>query len=149
MPAYSFMPQFVDPIRARTKGGTIRAPRRAANRGIHSVARQSVGGHAYPGEVLALYCRQRHPRGFLITHAACIDAEPVLLRFDAVVAVLFPIAGRVFHRRAQLDAFARFDGFGDFDEMAAFWQHTHGAPEFAGWHIRWLPLPAELDLLDA
>lgn len=45
---------------------------------------------------------------------------------------------------AGLHAFAVFDGFENWPELAAFWRATHGAEidTFTGWHIRWLPLPA-------
>ncbi len=143
MPAYSFQPRFVEPIRAGTKGGTIRAPRKAANCGIHSTARQAIGGHAYPGEELSLYCRQRQPSGFLITHKRCVAVEPVHLDFR-YFKISLDQSLLLFASDKLLDAFAAFDGFTDFNEMAVFWSRTHNVDTFDGWHIRWLTLPREI-----
>jgi hypothetical protein len=48
---------------------------------------------------------------------------------------------RTCHYAIGLEAFARFDGFDSWSDMAAFWRETHGVDKFDGWHIRWLPLP--------
>ncbi len=135
MPAYSFKPQFVEPIRAGTKGGTIRAERRHPN-----ISRP--GGHARVGEMLSLYFRQRHPTGFLIRKPTCIATEPIHLNFRwDRVETRDDTHSLVVMMRGQLDPFARFDGFECWDEMRRFWTAPEHTEVFRGWHIRWLPLP--------
>lgn len=120
MVAYSFKRQFVAPILSGSKGGTIRAPRRH--------------GHARPGEGLQLYTGMRTKHCRLIRRTTCIAVEEITLHFHARGIL---IGDRLISRNADLDSFARFDGFNDFDEMSGFWP----VARFSGWHIRWLPLP--------
>lgn len=143
MPAYSFMPQFIEPIRAGTKGGTIRAERRIrpADRTL-----PRPGGHARAGEPLYLYCRQRHPSGFLMGRERCLASEPIHLNFDwDRVETRDDNHAFVVLMGQQLDPFARFDGFGGWEQMRHFWLEMHHTREFDGWHIRWLPLPFSHD----
>jgi hypothetical protein len=154
MPAYSFQPRFYEPILIGTKGGTIRAPRRSGNvrgYGRSMIRTEQVGGHAYPGEELALYVRQRHPTGFLIDRKACVAVEPILLDIGRGGRIFLKSSSLVLCMPDRLDAFARFDGFEDFTALAEFWRATHNsrqAPDgpgvFDGWHIRWAPLPEEV-----
>jgi hypothetical protein len=143
MVAYGFMLQFCQPIAdgldgGDGKGGTIRGDR--------------VRGHAQAGDHLQLYYAMRTKQCRLIGRAVCIETRPVKLDFSAHAVVLerstpsFPRGQRVivFERVRQLDAFARFDGFGDFGEMRDFWKAEHDARIFDGWHIRWLPWPPAL-----
>ena len=149
--AYSFKARFVEPIRAGTKGGTIRKPRSSAGnirgygRTMHRV--ELVGGHAFPGEKMQLYCQQRASGGFFIAEKRCLAVEQIRLDF---VSGQFLLMGRVDGAKVpvlraiegdRLDDFARFDGFADFAEMADFWKQTHAESVFEGWHVRWLPLP--------
>lgn len=143
MVAYSFRPRFVEPIFDGTKGGTIRAARRAANRGMHSTARAVFGGHAYPGEELQLYTGMRTKHCRLIARKQCLAVEPVELNFELRRVLLADDVRMLsLDRPRDLDAFARFDGFADFDEMTVFWRDE--GQVFEGWHIRWLPLPEAL-----
>lgn len=147
MPAYSFQPRFVDPIRAGSKGGTIRAQRRIPASWSEFARARRPGGHAIAGETLALYCRQRHPSGFLIGEQQCRSALPILLDFAGDGRIV--IGARTVHYAFGLEAFARFDGFEEFAAMAAFWREAHGVDHFHGWHIRWAAWPPELgDYLD-
>lgn len=143
MPAYSFQPRFVEPIRAGTKGGTIRAPRKLSWTANHK--RSETGGHAWPGETLMLYCRQRQPSGFKITDRTCLAVEPIFLDFAGdgriVIGPRLQGTARTVHAAIALHAFANFDGFESWPELADFWLETHRADHFHGWHIRWLPLP--------
>lgn len=143
MPGYSFQPQFVEPICAGTKGGTIRAARR-----IPQTVRP--GGHARPGEPLYLWCRMRHPSRFKIGERECLGAEQITLCLPTTNAgvMLGPVIDRAGSFRqiitgtAELDAFAIFDGFECWGDLVAFWRSTHrNQAQFDGWHIRWLPLP--------
>lgn len=144
MPAYNFHPRFAEPILAGVKGGTIRAPRRPGNRGIHTVARQeATGGHAYVGEDLSLYTGMRTRQCRLIARKTCLGVERIALHLRAG-AVLFPRRdiARYIDGAAALDDFARFDGFPDWVSLTDFWRAMHGdIADFIGWHIRWLPLP--------
>lgn len=141
MPAYSFQPQFVEPIRAGTKGGTIRAERRVPAKWSTYARDRHPGGHAAPGDSLYLFCRQRAKGGFPIGERACVGVEPVWLDFCARPRIDLRYSGITMRTPDDLDAFARFDGFAAFGEMAHFWESKHRTDAFIGWHIRWLPLP--------
>ncbi len=145
MPAYSFQPRFVEPIRAGTKGGTIRAARKP---GANPYLSPRPGGHARPGEELSLYCRQRHPSGFLIARKRCLACCSITLNFNRDHVEVHDGKWLPCYRTPEeLDAFACFDGFESWRELAAFWRTTHGdnISLFDGWHIRWLPLPGYPD----
>lgn len=121
MPAYSFRARFAEPILAGTKGGTIRAPRKPANRGIHTVARQAkTGGHAYPGEELSLYTGMRTKHCQLIARKACIAVERIRLDFGHDRLILNGVLQSC--SITSLQAFGIFDGFTGWDDMREFWQ---------------------------
>lgn len=149
MVAYSFKRRFVAPIlvglgysesalfnlsEAKPKRQTIRAERRKR--------------HARPGEELQLYCAMRTKSCILIGRARCTDAQPIrlyfarpdnrgILRNDSVRCA----ATGWLQRAKQLDAFARSDGFEDWNAMRAFWDEEHdGIREFEGHIIFWEPL---------
>jgi uncharacterized protein YqfB (UPF0267 family) len=126
MVAYSFKAQFAEPILAGTKGGTIRADRRR---------------HARPGEELQLYTAMRTKQCRLVARKECLAVVSIMLDFRRRIFTLDD-ASFVGMEPAELDALARFDGFASFDEMASFWTDVD---HFEGWHIRWLPLPADLE----
>jgi uncharacterized protein YqfB (UPF0267 family) len=120
MVAYSFKERFAEPITSGTKRQTIRAERKR---------------HARPGEVLQLYqgMRTRHCR--LILRAQCLDVKPI--RIDLVEQTV--TAGiECINTRKALDAFARRDGFSDWDDMHDFWMIEHSGKEtFSGVLITW------------
>jgi hypothetical protein len=148
MPGYSFQPQFVEPIRAGTKGGTIRLARRMPAKWPDWTKAKKPGGHARQGERLMLWCKLRTPQAFYIGERECVGAEPIHLvtKIGDPNQIAFPDRNLMLHARRDLDAFAVFDGFEDWDGMAAFWRSAHGdLAQFTGWHIRWLPLPAAID----
>jgi hypothetical protein len=126
MVAYSFQRRFAEPILEGRKGGTIRPDRRR---------------HARPGEELQLYVGMRTKQCRLIARKTCVAVSPILLDL-AFRSVVWPGCRGLIHCAADLDAFARFDGFQNFDEMTEFWRQTHAVELFTGWHIRWLPLPS-------
>lgn len=144
MVAYNFQSRFAEPILAGTKGGTIRAtrrlsPARIGARGLDVVAEERPGGHARPGEMLQLYTGQRTKQCRRIADRKCIAAEPIeLLLFEQKILV----GQQSIEKRTGLNLLAVFDGFADFDEMIEFWSP---AKHFAGWHVRWLPLPKLCD----
>lgn len=131
MVCYSFQPRFVEPIRAKVKGGTIRAHRKR---------------HARPGEQLQLYCRQRRPDGFkIIDDVTCLRVNEI--EFDITDhrnPLLISNGVEIPAWSLQADQFARADGFGissdqvrEFHQMVAFWRCAHGAILFRGVHIIW------------
>jgi hypothetical protein len=126
MVAYAFKKQFAEPILDGRKGGTIRADRRR---------------HARPGEELQLYTAMRTKQCRLIARKTCVAADPITLNFVSFGMGYIICGGRCLRRQTELDAFASFDGFQSFTEMAKFWAETHGADDFHGWHIRWAELP--------
>ena len=138
MTAYSFKARFAEPIIAGTKGGTIRAPRNGRPTGI-----PRPGGHARPGEMLQLYTGMRTQQCRRIADKRCLAVAPILLFFGGLPEIIVgPREDGLRYRSAEsLDCFARFDGFDNFDQMAGFWD----SDAFNGWHIRWLPLPLDLD----
>jgi len=153
MVAYSFQRRFVEPILGGTKGGTIRAPRKAVFGGRGGPARYRAavsGGHALPGDEMQLYTGMRTKQSRLIAKFRCLEVAPIELLFVERAVLIgngIKFLLRI-DRTRWLDIFARFDGFADFDEMHAFWRNTRASrrpgeegPEFSGWHIRWLPLP--------
>lgn len=142
MPAYSFQPQFVEPIRLEVKGGTIRAHRKIPASWSTTARNRRPGGHARPGEELSLYCRQRHPSGFLITSKVCKWVHPILLDFAGDGRIVYGDHADTIHAAIGLALFARFDGFESWEALRAFWHRTHpGLDHFRGWHIGWHPLP--------
>lgn len=148
MPAYSFQPRFALPIIRGDKGGTIRATRKRSFGSMKAVKRwHETGGHAFPGEPLALYTGMRTANCRLITNKVCEATEPIELNFETGDVAFGPSESNRLHiSGALLDVFARFDGFESWAELTAFWRETHGpvGDVFKGWHIRWLPLPAEI-----
>jgi hypothetical protein len=80
----------------------------------------------------------------LIARRECLAVVPIVFDFqlgEQITIIIGEGAGRWFVRGDRLEAFARFDGFPDFKTMRGFWKEARG---FNGWHIRWLPLPAEI-----
>lgn len=144
MVAYSFKPQFVEPILAGSKGGTIRSVRRGSGDAVRAgrgpggsvIFAPRPGGHAFPGEELQLYTGMRTKHCQLIARTRCSDTQPITLdfRLNRISLGYFP---PIILRGANLDRFAEFDGFSNWAEMQKFWSGT----SFFGWHIRWLPLP--------
>ncbi len=130
MVAYSFKERFGEPIIDGSKGGTIRADRKR---------------HARPGETIQLYTGMRTRNCRLIGSRTCLAVEPITLGLGRYPAV--KLGGRwTILDGPRLTLFAQFDGFADWNELLTFWFAAHGAIEsFSGMHIRWLPLPADLE----
>lgn len=133
MVAYSFMEQFIKPIRARTKTGTIRA--------------LSKRRHARPGEQLQLYYHQRRADGFkIIDDLPCLRVNEIEFDVrDMRNPRLVSNGVEIPAWSLQADLFARADGFGvssdtfrEFHQMMAFWHLAHGPILFRGVHIIWL-----------
>ncbi len=136
MVAYSFDPQFVAPIEARTKLQTVRAHRRR---------------HARVGEPIQLYTAMRTKQCRKL-----VDVDPVCIRvWDIRIAVdaserrkirAITLEGALL-TQTEMEAFAQSDGFvADADasalrRMGDFWlkAHAHLGQEFLfeGICIRW------------
>lgn len=118
MVAYSFQPQFVDPIRSGRKQQTIRA-----------IGRRR---HVRPGDALQLYTGMRTRSCRLIGRATCADVEAVRIWFEPDRVILFT-RGDV-----DLEPFAQADGFRSWAELRAFWaKHHPDVDRFSGFLIRW------------
>lgn len=142
MVAYNFKPEFIEPIRAGTKGGTIRNKRAGRNP-------TRPGGHAFAGERLRLYTGMRTARCMLIADKVCIGVAQIGVHFEPQrrVHIILNEQSKLHYRgKAQLDEFAKFDGFTRFEDLEAKLKAFYGPMViFHGWHIRWLPLPHEVE----
>lgn len=121
MVAYSFQKQFVPFIECGLKAQTIRADRKR---------------HARPGETLQLYFGMRTKHCRLIGTAICFSIQPIVI--DLREAMISGQSGNSLTTIAELDAFARRDGFDDWMAMRLFWSNHH--PKilaFTGMLIRW------------
>jgi hypothetical protein len=136
MVAYSFNKRFAEPIASGhpatgiVKRQTIRAPRKR---------------HARPGELLQLYegMRTKHCRR-IIADQICTAVRPVHIWLAGRCAVYLRDPLEFLRDPAELDEFARADGFLHWPDLQAFWQAAHpeaAAPEmsFEGVLIRWEP----------
>lgn len=129
MVAYSFQQRLAPPIIAGTKRQTIRLPRKR---------------HARPGEKLQLFTgmRTRHCMK-IIPDPFCTVVLPISIRLSARSIVEVEIgtwSSARWTQVADLDKFARQDGFSDIADMSEFWARAHGDVEyFNGVLICWYP----------
>ncbi len=121
MPALNFQKQFVEKIRSGAKCQTIRAKRKDGR------------PPCKPGDTLKLYTGMRTKGCTLIRTVKVIGCQPVTLMDSCIYGT--GVAGRIAGLE-PLDAFARLDGFWDWDELRDWFGKTHGLP-FEGWLIRW------------
>lgn len=136
MVAYSFAPQFVAPIEARTKLQTVRGNRRR---------------HARPGEPVQLYTamRTKYCRKIVDVDPVCIRLWDIRIAVDAserrVIGAITLEGALLDH--AEMEAFAQADGFvadaqaSALRRMGEFWLKAH-APLgneflFEGVCVRW------------
>ena len=139
MVAYSFQPCFVLPIRIglgldRQNGAGAPEAKRQTIR----AERNHPGRHARPGETLQLYCRQRSQGGFKIADVRCTQVRPIRLTFGRKDSVFLNIGSVVSISPPTLDAFARRDGFADWQALRDFWRVRHpGVTDFKGVLIEW------------
>ncbi|MBK3798673.1 hypothetical protein GAY33_05405 [Azospirillum brasilense] len=132
MVAYSFNKRFADPILAGLEPGPL----------LPGMKRQTIRAdrkrHARPGEDLQLYTGMRTRSCKLLGVTRCVAVEPIRLLLTAAAAVT--IGPERVTGAAKLDAFARWDGFTDFDDLRGFWRAAHPEiADFTGWLIRWHP----------
>lgn len=122
MVAYSFQKQFAEPIIAGTKRQTIR-----------------VRARAKPGDRLQLYTGMRTKSCRKIGDAICASVAPIEVRL-AANSIRVENAGFAMTTLtgAQLDEFARLDGFLDWASMKAFFaKHHPGVETFEGALTTW------------
>lgn len=124
MVAYNFQARFAEAVARGTKSQTIRAPRKD-------------GRHAKQGDALQLYTGMRTRQCRKLRDAVCHDACPILIEAHRVLT----FEPQEIHE--DLDRFARYDGFVDWQEMREWFTDTHGLP-FQGVLIRWLVPPSTL-----
>lgn len=136
MVAYSFNKRFVDPIRVGLSKVPLSfdcAPKRQTIRAI------GKRRHARPGETLQMYHGMRTKQCFKIGEARCTTASAIYFDFRCGLLQIDDRPRRK-HVTAELDEFARSDGFADWIEMKQFWQEEHDAVSFSGVLIKWEPL---------
>jgi hypothetical protein len=136
MVAYSFAPQFIEPIVSRQKLQTVRAQRRR---------------HARVGEAIQLYTamRTKQCRKLIEVDPVCIRAWDIRIAVDASerrVIGAITLEGALL-TQPEMEAFAQADGFtADADasalrRMGEFWlkAHAHLGTDFLfeGVCIRW------------
>lgn len=143
MVAYSFRPQFAEPIATLAKRQTVRADRKR---------------HARPGERLQLYTgmRTRQCRKLLDIDPVCIDVRPIEIELgDRQLRtptgwthfVYEIVIDGIALTPTEIENFAVADGFGvngaadgaAAERMGQFWYHNHGLDRFRGVVIRWEP----------
>lgn len=136
MVAYSFQPRFVQPIRVGLSSVSLSfdcAPKR------QTIRATGLRRHAQPGQELQLYCRQRHPSGFLIGRATCSSSSSILIRIGEDADMAFRIDGKRL-RDSEAEAFAKSDGFGSLEDMWLFWREQHKkVTNFGGVIVGWAP----------
>jgi hypothetical protein len=125
MVAYSFQPQFVEPIWSGRKTQTIRS--------------NGKRRHAMLGDKLQLYTGMRTKSCRLFARAVCDGSAPIRIDFS----VLYPgdvvrIGDGARILQGDLDPFAQSDGFDDWQAMRAFWSKHHpNVLQFHGVIIYW------------
>ncbi len=120
MVAYNFQSQFAPMVESGDKRQTIRA--------------NGKRRHARVGEHVQLYTgmRTKACRKLITPDPVCKRSDPVFITCG-IGAPAVMVAGEYVR---DLNAFARRDGFADFDAMFAWFQKTHGLP-FDGTLIGW------------
>lgn len=109
MVAYSFQRQFEPAILAGTKSQTIR-----------KVGKRR---HAQKGDLMQLYVAMRTKHCTALGVATCFHNIPVTLDFQGQWVAYGPREDRTSIILApDLDAFARNDGFEDWQAMCSFWR---------------------------
>lgn len=125
MVAYNFIKQFAAMVEDGRKKQTIRAERKSR--------------HARKGEPLQLYTGMRHSSCRKLIDPDPICAASVSIEISSEqMTVCAADDGHVaiLKEKFVLDAFAKCDGFKDWEALVAWFKETHALP-FKGRLIRW------------
>lgn len=151
MPAYSFMRRFVDPIRVGLGLLKVSPPDNLPRPKRQTIRAVGKRRHARVGETVQLYTGMRTKNCELIGNARCTAVQGVHLKWSEWQSFftfdVWQPEPDTYKRHgdllaiADMDAFARADGFDSFADMEKFWQATHGLATFEGLLIQWEPLP--------
>lgn len=128
MVAYNFQARFATAVADGSKRQTIRAERKD-------------GRHAKPGDRIQLYTgmRTRACRKLRDPDPICSESRPIQIASWCVsMRDPDPKKQLLLFVPDHLDAFARADGFADFEAMKTWFAKTHGLP-FSGRLIGWEP----------
>lgn len=141
MVAYSFKRMFADPIVADEKLHTVRAYRENPH-----ASRRDTRGHARPGEELQLYVGMRTSSCKLIGRRTCKLVEGISFSWQKSIVLIggLDVPKKKWRQLdnyggAELDQFARADGFKDWKALWDFWHKNHGDADFEGAMIHWHP----------
>lgn len=114
MVAFNFSPEFADAVTSGAKCQTVRkAPR------------------AKKGDMLQLFTGQRTKNCRKLREAECLYVDYVHIAPDGLRL------GDETKHPGDADAFARRDGFKDFDAMLAWFKNKYGSDHFVGYVHRW------------
>jgi hypothetical protein len=91
--------------------------------------------HARRGEEIQLYTGMRTRSCHLLGRVICTGVSTICLSLGASPSV--GIDDAILCTAAELDAFAREDGFADWTDLAQFWASEHQTTLFHGVLIRW------------
>jgi hypothetical protein len=133
MVAYSFKSRFASPILLGLEPGPLEPG------GKRQTIRADRKRHARPGEEIQIYTGMRTSSCHLLGRVICADVSAICLSLGASPSV--GIGGAILCTAAELDAFAREDGFADWTDLAQFWASEHQTTLFHGILIRWEPKP--------
>lgn len=123
MTSINFKARFVPAILAGEKRQTIRPERKSPAR------------FADKGEQFAITTGARTPDYRVVASAICKHNQPVSLYFGD--APSFDVGGRLWVRDAELEKFAKADGFNGWGELEKFFREVHGPGDFSGRLVTW------------
>lgn len=140
MVAYSFKECFVNPIRVGL-GQLPATPDVPPKR--QTIRNEGKRRHVEPDHRIQLYCGLRTKKCFSIGVARCTSVQPIYIQVESGLIVTG--RGRFSQKITKpldLDAFARRDGFANYEDFGRFWYEEHHATmnDFHGVLIEWEPL---------
>lgn len=114
MVAFNFSPEFADAVERGEKVQTVRKTKRAK-----------------PGDMLQLYTGQRTKKCRKLREAECAYVDYVHIAPEGLTV------GDTRKHEGNADAFARRDGFKDYDDMVAWFTKKYGSSHFVGYVHCW------------
>lgn len=122
MPSFDFKPGFAEPIRSGWKVQTIRRSKRCQT-----------------GDMMQLFTGLRTRQCQRIANVSCILSDYVHLERGGI-----SFGNKA--RHPDVDDFARWDGFRDYDDMLSWFRNEYGTADFIGYVHRW-NVPVSMELL--